>query len=1304
MTPLLTYLIEADYDSLTFGADDDDFTPEKAEEMAKKIWGLGAMRLAELARYIKPSSDGAFYVPHSSKQYGSEMHDQANYDYITKKFPWLHTSNTIPCLDPEEAEKTAGDLERYVAKIPQEEWASFLEDMENIRRYPVFDEDLLSEMERKEEQRWVDEDGVPTLRKALLDEAQDSFTAFVASWAVTSNFFWDLCQSSSEYPQVEGDSAWMDVDKLVEDGEVLADALASVEPEKMERLKALWTKIKRRVYTRYGLDDKLDAALRKHMPDDDEVQGAFAALTEESLYRFFLLLVPDSAYKVPGRLRWVPLKSYAHHPSTMRWVCTESNNSYSIGDHEWQHSFDSSLERLMQDGTAYELLRTFPKRDIPLDHPELPLGEAKQKQIYRHKPGDTCWFEYHCYEGDDSCDAKLWHHSHQQCKVLKMVEAGDGVTEMERGYNGYSAVFKVRFADGFVWDTFEDELLDDRSEFERPDPPLPPEQRPDKGEKPLYGPGHDPHPRKSKRKPKMEAAGDPDDPQHYIDQAGWREFKFRFDYGANELGQQFTFKVPRHLLLGFAGDLLIDKVINYVKLRALIPKDDWTWLVDVSECNPVQEGVDDPEANLTRHISDMPFSAIFARYGFEEVKPLVWKREQESWLITVKETKRKDGTTAYFLLDSYLWHFNRWSHVVWNKKWYAEHATFDRVLKDIERESEGTLIVGQTMDDPVRESIDDPDAELDPESYVKSGGYLRSAPVYVDQFIEIIEPRDPDTLATLRGIHPSMVVSAHRTGFAHQQHFVVFNRKTRRTIGSWEEEDGRLVPTYGSLPIESFLKQYLSAKAQPADQAIAKAMKRGFIKIFRDWLKSNREERSWGNISRDLGLLLQFGGPTELKRATREDPGEMDQFKMAIGINMARGGNLKEAAVWLGHSAKEMTKDGVWLKYPDFVYLSDLFKNEDAAKQAFEGETYDWFSYLWERGNQPKVEDCVGWLSSRAVKHLRDILINRSVWFPEAGPDGQGAYLPLTRKLLDEYDDKNILSWVSEPSDEDKESGVFDDIRAAIVEGGVRLLEMVGRDLVEARYRSRALDKFDVKDTDFNKTWKWVDHPTKKGSDMLAIFTPWSTIFEAYEEMTSQEQDYQNNLEDMMTDRHKRSIETQESDFWTDWPSKTDTGADYYRDECSMPLLELEMTQEQVDPRQTELGLGEGVDDPRTDLADWLTKPPHSVVVDLTEIVESLTQGHASNIEMHLRKSRYDHFLFIIEFDMGSRRLGLRVQPRFTYDEHSKMARTLQSHVVNALAQVGYVVETGAQRMWKTEHAQHASVGYEWQVKKGNFQ
>jgi hypothetical protein len=66
------------------------------------------------------------------------------------------------------------------------------------------------------------------------------------------------------------------------------------------------------------------------------------------------------------------------------------------------------------------------------------------------------WFEYHCYEGEDSADAKLWHHTHQTVIVLSKLKD----TELP--------MYRVRFADDFEWDVFGDELLSSPKEFERP--------------------------------------------------------------------------------------------------------------------------------------------------------------------------------------------------------------------------------------------------------------------------------------------------------------------------------------------------------------------------------------------------------------------------------------------------------------------------------------------------------------------------------------------------------------------------------------------------------------------------------------------------------------------------------------------------------------------------------------------------------------------------------------------------------------------------------------------------------------------
>ena len=69
------------------------------------------------------------------------------------------------------------------------------------------------------------------------------------------------------------------------------------------------------------------------------------------------------------------------------------------------------------------------------------------------------WFEYHCYEGEDSSDAELWHHTHQMVKVLKKQ-----VTD-----TGEPRQYHVEFSDGFKYDVFDDELVSGPDKFDRPD-------------------------------------------------------------------------------------------------------------------------------------------------------------------------------------------------------------------------------------------------------------------------------------------------------------------------------------------------------------------------------------------------------------------------------------------------------------------------------------------------------------------------------------------------------------------------------------------------------------------------------------------------------------------------------------------------------------------------------------------------------------------------------------------------------------------------------------------------------------------
>ena len=80
-------------------------------------------------------------------------------------------------------------------------------------------------------------------------------------------------------------------------------------------------------------------------------------------------------------------------------------------------------------------------------------------------------FEYHCLESPKSADAQLWYRSHQQVRVLGISERGVGLTFTERCENACPRMYRIRFADGFERDAFEDELVRDAKHFCSPAPP-----------------------------------------------------------------------------------------------------------------------------------------------------------------------------------------------------------------------------------------------------------------------------------------------------------------------------------------------------------------------------------------------------------------------------------------------------------------------------------------------------------------------------------------------------------------------------------------------------------------------------------------------------------------------------------------------------------------------------------------------------------------------------------------------------------------------------------------------------------------
>ncbi len=74
------------------------------------------------------------------------------------------------------------------------------------------------------------------------------------------------------------------------------------------------------------------------------------------------------------------------------------------------------------------------------------------------------FFEYHCYEGEDSSDAKLWHHTHQQVTILRKLKNIEEVDEVDAG-----RMYQVRFADGLEYNVCDDELVSSPKDYARPD-------------------------------------------------------------------------------------------------------------------------------------------------------------------------------------------------------------------------------------------------------------------------------------------------------------------------------------------------------------------------------------------------------------------------------------------------------------------------------------------------------------------------------------------------------------------------------------------------------------------------------------------------------------------------------------------------------------------------------------------------------------------------------------------------------------------------------------------------------------------
>jgi hypothetical protein len=112
---------------------------------------------------------------------------------------------------------------------------------------------------------------------------------------------------------------------------------------------------------------------------------------------------------------------------------------------------------MMMNNRTKEAMKTKLNFNPPKDY-RYPACDEPQVHCWQKFPVKM-WFEYHCWENEESQDADLWHHTHQRCEVLRRLPPKESDYEM----------YEIRFSDGFQKTSFADELFYNKKNFNRPD-------------------------------------------------------------------------------------------------------------------------------------------------------------------------------------------------------------------------------------------------------------------------------------------------------------------------------------------------------------------------------------------------------------------------------------------------------------------------------------------------------------------------------------------------------------------------------------------------------------------------------------------------------------------------------------------------------------------------------------------------------------------------------------------------------------------------------------------------------------------
>jgi hypothetical protein len=458
------------------------------------------------------------------------------------------------------------------------------------------------------------------------------------------------------------------------------------------------------------------------------------------------------------------------------------------------------------------------------------------------------------------------------------------------------------------------------------------------------------------------------------------------------------------------------------------------------------------------------------------------------------------------------------------------------------------------------ESID-PD---DPSIFMDYGGGLNQTTLYADDRIVLIEPKDTAAInhyletggyQPINGQDyeryfrwPDKIVILDKVGESDEQ-----GSQSVKPLGILLLEDGNMrswpPPTYGGKGIDVLLENV--------------AVRKALLQYFRRLIEEDSESYALGNY------LLKLGGPAELRRQDRKGNLRLDDYSLPLALYYVNRKQYKKIPALYGKPVEAAEPRGIWLSYTGFDDLAPVFENEKAAEEVFSQENYHWFDYT----DEPEAKDVIPYLTGKAMKSIREALLNRRVWMPDAGENQRGDYVVLTKAVLDQYDDQTLKDWLSDPSDEDTEDGVFDDIIDAIKSDGRRAIESLSQDNVYTAYTDKAIEQIG------GIEYKWGTSGVDKSGrpkEALLVLVRWNDIAEAATTYYSNEnENFSGALEDLMVQANKKSASVDDSQYHA---STYDFAKCQHLDGLFYEIYELEAPKPYVDPNQTQLALESQVD------------------------------------------------------------------------------------------------------------------------------